>query len=313
MKIFRDLENIRIPRPVGTIGIFDGVHLAHQAVIRKLELKAGELQGESTIITLWPHPRIVLQKDLESLQLLNTMEEKIHRLEEAGVENLIIIPFDKRFAQTNFTDFVQTVLVKKLGIAHLVVGFDHQFGRDRDGNFEKLQKLSSKLGFGLSQQEPIIINDEKVSSSGIRKYILEGNVRKALQLLGYGYCLHGRVVSGNQKGRQIGFPTANISVSEPYKLIPVKGVYAVIARVHNKAYKAMMNIGCRPTLNENCEESVLEAHLFDYSGDLYNEEIEIEFIDRVRDEKKFESVDLLKSQISNDRELINKILTSIKL
>lgn len=312
MRIFRDLDNIDINSPVVTIGIFDGVHSAHLAVIRRLKEKADELNGQSTIITLWPHPRYVLKKDADSLQLLNTMEEKIRHLGKAGVENLIIIPFSEAFARTEFSVFIREILIGKIGMIHLVVGYNHQFGKDRGGNFEELQKQSTELGFGLSQQDPILIGGERVSSSVIRNLLNEGEVRKVTDFLGYTYKLHGTVVGGYQKGREIGFPTANISLSEKYKLVPLKGVYAVKARTGGKHFYAMMNIGCRPTVHEDCVEQVLEAHLLDYSGDLYDEEIEVEFVERIRDEKKFGSLDLLKEQLEKDRIIIKEVLNSHK-
>lgn len=308
MRIFKDLDHIDIDSPVVTIGIFDGVHSAHRAVIKRLKEKATELGGQSAIITLWPHPRYVLKKDAESLQLLNTMEEKIRHMERAGVENLIIIPFSEAFARIEFNDFIREILIGKIGMKHLVVGYNHQFGRDRGGNFEKLQNLSTELGFGLSQQDRILIDGERVSSSVIRNLLNDGEIRKATDFLGYTYKLHGTVVGGYQKGREIGFPTANISLSEKYKLIPLKGVYAVKARTGGKEFNGMMNIGCRPTFHEDCEEQVLEVHLLDYSGDLYDEEIEVEFVERIRDEKKFGSLELLKEQIEKDRIIIKEIL-----
>jgi len=312
MKVFRELDKIRINKPVATIGIFDGVHLAHQAIIAKLRQTAADMNGEATLITLWPHPRVVLQKDAEKLQFLNTQEEKISRLKKAGVDNLIIIPFNREFANTGFNDFVRSILVDRIGIIHLVVGFDHQFGRGRNGNYEKLLKLSDELGFGLSQQESVIMDNEKVSSSSIRDYINEGDIIKANRFLGYNYRVSGTVVGGNRKGRELGFPTANILVPDNLKLVPLEGVYAVFARVDGTNYMAMMNIGCRPTFHEECEKSILEVHLLDYIGDLYDKEIEIEFIQRIRDEKKFENEQTLRAQIEDDRKLINEILTSVK-
>jgi riboflavin kinase / FMN adenylyltransferase len=312
MKVFRDLDRIRIDRPVATIGIFDGVHLAHQSIISKLRQTAAELKGETSLITLWPHPRIVLQKDADNLQFLNTQEEKVKRLENAGIDNLIIIPFSREFANLDFSEFVRSILVEKIGIIHLVVGFNHQFGRDRNGNYEKLQKLSEELGFGLSQQEPVIVDNEKVSSSSIRDYINSGDISKANRFLGYNYRLNGTVVGGNQKGRELGFPTANIQVRDRLKLVPCDGVYAVLAIVEGKTYEAMMNIGCRPTFHEDCEKAVVEAHLLDYYGDLYQKEIEIEFFQRIRDEKKFKSEEMLRAQIEEDRKLVKEILASVK-
>jgi riboflavin kinase / FMN adenylyltransferase len=312
MKIFTDLDTVSIKRPVATIGIFDGVHLAHQALINKLLETAKELSGESALITLWPHPRIVLNNADNSIFLINTLEEKIEQLEKTKLENLVILPFDKSFAGTAFSEFVEQTLINRFGILHLVVGYDHRFGRDREGNYERLQKLSKKSGFGLSQQEPVVIDGEKVSSSAVRKYISKGNVTRANEFLGYNYQLSGRVVSGSQKGRELGFPTANITTGDPHKLMPGDGVYAVFVQLESKVYRGMMNIGCRPTFNEECGKSIPEVHLMDYQGNLYDQEIRIEFVQRIRDEKKFSSLTELKAQIEKDRESINSVLRSIK-
>lgn len=312
MKIFKDLEKVSIHRPVATIGIFDGVHKAHQAIIERLERTSEKLAGESTVVTLWPHPRIVLYKEDDEIQLLNTLEEKIFRLEEAGVQNLVIIPFNTLFADTSFSDFVEEILVKRLNIVHLVVGYNHHFGKNREGNYYKLDQLSARLGFGLSQQAPVVIEDKKVSSSAIRHYLKEGEVNMANRFLGYHYQVGGKVVTGNRKGRELGFPTANIAVENEYKLIPGDGVYAVIAHIGDRKIEGMMNIGCRPTLMEDCRQSLIEVHLFDWDDDLYDMEIRIDFIERIRDERKFGSISELKAQITQDKVLIKKILTSIK-
>jgi riboflavin kinase/FMN adenylyltransferase len=311
MNIFRELHNVAIDRPVVTIGIFDGVHLAHQAVIRKLKNTAEEMKAKSTIITLWPHPRIVLKNESDDVRLLNTLQEKIELLEEAGVENLIIIPFNRDFAHTDFDYFVRELLVNKLKMKHLVVGFNHHFGKNRQGNFESLQKLSYEMGFGLSRQDPVLIENEKVSSSIIREYIKMGNLRTANEFLGYRYSARGKVVRGNRMGRELGYPTANISLTDPDKLVPGDGVYAVLVELDNKLLKGMMNIGCRPTLIRDCTESILEVHVFDQRTDMYEKEIKVEFIERIRDEKKFNSADELKIQIARDKEVIKDILSSI--
>jgi riboflavin kinase/FMN adenylyltransferase len=313
MKIFRDISNISINRPVATIGIFDGVHRAHQAIIDKLRVMASELSGESVIVTLWPHPRIVLRHGNEDTRLLNTLDEKIEKLQETGVDNLVILPFDKTFAATGFTEFVREILVDKLGIIHLVVGYNHQFGRNREGNYANLKILANEFGFGLTQQGPVIIGNEKVSSSKIRQLLISGQVEKANHNLGYPFLLKGKVVAGNKLGVKIGFPTANLAVSEPDKIVPGKGVYAVMVGLEGDMYQGMMNIGCRPTIDADCAKSVIEVNLFNFDSDLYRKELSVFFIRRIRDEKKFDDIRSLSAQISKDREFVKNILSLVKI
>ncbi len=313
MRVFHDTDSLDIARPVATLGIFDGVHLAHQSIIKKLIKSAYDLSGESVIITLWPHPRIVLSGDVDSVKLLNTLEEKIGQLEKTGVENLIVIPFNKELASMGFDQFIREILLKKIGIVQLVVGYNHQFGHNREGNFEKLQKLADELKFGLSMQEPVLIQDMRISSSLIRRLILEGNMELANSFLGYTYNVSGKVIGGNKLGRDLGFPTANIEVDEIHKLLPPKGVYAVYINTGNLLFKGMMNIGCRPTFNEDCLQDTLEVNLFDFKGDLYHNTLKVFFMKKIREERKFASIDALRQQISNDKRLVNKILDSVKI
>ena len=313
MKVFHDINTLDLVRPVATLGIFDGVHLAHQSVIEKLKKIADDLSGESVIISLWPHPRIVLNGVKDQVRLLNTLEEKIERLEKTGVDNLILIPFNKEFASMGFDQFIREVLLKKVGISHLVVGYNHQFGRNREGNIENLKNLANELNFGLSMQEPILIDEIKISSSLIRKLILSGNLEQANNYLGYTYYISGLVVGGNRKGRDIGFPTANIEVSEREKMIPPRGVYAVYAESEGSFYKGMMNIGCRPTLNEDYQQDILEVNLFDFDGDLYQKKMKVYFIKKIREERKFTNLEALSQQIANDKLWVHKILDSVKI
>lgn len=312
MKVFRDIDKVAIKKPVASIGIFDGVHKAHQAIIHQLKKKAEEVSGESVIITLWPHPRVVLDPDNKSIQLINTLEEKTSKLEETGVENLIILPFNKKFAATGFDTFIKDFLVNKLHIHHLVVGFNHQFGKNREGNFERLQVLAQDIGFDLSRVEPYIIQGDKVSSSEIRKLLIEGEIRKASEFLGYPFFVAGKVIPGKKIGRSLGFPTANIAVTDSHKIIPKNGVYAVDAEVDGTNYSGMMNIGCRPTVNSECFQSTLEVNLFDFTGDLYQKELTVNFYARIRDEKKFDNLEELSTQISRDRDLIRQVLIKLK-
>lgn len=313
MRIFHDSSKISdIRRPVATLGIFDGVHKAHMAIINRLKKTASELGGESVIVTMWPHPRRVLKRGGD-IKLLTTLEEKIERLEESGIDNLIILTFNNTFAQTGFEEFVRETLVNKLGIQHFVVGYNHQFGKNREGNYAQLQLLASRFGFGLSQQEPVIVGDDRVSSSNIRRLLLAGLVDKANENLGYHFFLKGIVTKGNGIGLQIGFPTANLTVSDPDKIVPVDGVYAVIVEFNNTLYPGMMNIGCRPTINTDCRKSILEVNMFNFSDNLYNQELKIHFIKRTRGEIKFDSLEKLKLKISEDQELIKNILGLVKI
>ncbi len=312
MKVFHDIPGIICKRPVATIGIFDGVHLAHQAIINRLTDTAEQMAGESVIVTMWPHPRIVLRKG-EDIKLLSTLDEKIERLEHSGVDNLIILPFTKMFASTSFEEFVRDILVNKIGIVHLVVGYNHQFGHNREGNYAKLQQLGNDYGFSLSQQDPVVVDNEKVSSSNIRHLLQSGHIEKSNRFLGYHFFLKGKVVKGKELGQKIGFPTANLEVNDTNKIIPKNGVYAVLVELEGRVYQGMMNIGCRPTIERECTNTVLEVNLLNFEGDLYQKELRVYFINRVRDEKKFNTLEELAAQIMQDRELIKNILGLVKI
>jgi riboflavin kinase / FMN adenylyltransferase len=313
MRVFHDISGIyAIKRPVAAIGIFDGVHRAHMAIIDKLKSTAAQLHGESVILTMWPHPRLVLKRGGD-IKLLTSLEEKIKRIEETGIDNLIILTFNKTFADTGFEEFVEETLVKRLGILHLVVGYNHQFGRNREGNYARLQSLASQFGFGLSQQDPVLVGDDRVSSSNIRRLILNGLVDKANENLGYPFFLKGIVVKGKGIGQQLGFPTANIAVSDTDKIIPCDGVYAVYVEMEGIFYQGMMNIGCRPTIDDDCKKSILEVNLFGFSGDIYGNELNVFFIRRIRGELKFSGLKALSEQISKDKQLIKNILDLVKI
>jgi riboflavin kinase / FMN adenylyltransferase len=312
LKVFQNIDESHIANPVATIGIFDGVHQAHRSIINKLNNAARRVGGESVIVTLWPHPRIVLNGDNRPMKLINTLEEKIDLLDSAGVDNLVVLDFNKDFALTTFERFVQNILYDKLGIRHLVVGFNHQFGKNREGNFDRLKELSESLGFEIEQLEPVFYEGERISSSAIRKLLTEGLIEKANKFLGYGFFISGKVTVGNKLGRRIGFPTANIALPDPYKIIPGNGVYAVEVIHENRPYKGMMNIGYRPTIEALPKGVVLEVNLFDYSGDLYSKELKIIFHGKIREEQKFASLEALKEQISRDKMSALKILRSLK-
>jgi riboflavin kinase/FMN adenylyltransferase len=312
VKVIYDISLAEIKNPVATIGIFDGVHRAHSEVIMQCRSIADEISEETVLVTLWPHPQKVFHEGRDAIKLLTSLEEKINLLDKRGIDNLVVLTFDNKLADTEFEDFVKEILVDGLNISHLVVGFNHQFGKNRKGNYEKLLSLAGKYEFGLTQLEPFLQDNVKVSSTKIRNLILEGDVERANLFLGYRFFLSGRVIGGNRKGREIGFPTANISVDDSYKLIPGNGVYAVFADVNDTRYEGMMNIGCRPTIDKDCLETVLEVNLFDYSGNLYDQKILVNFIQKIRNEIKFNNLEELSEQIEKDKVLIKEILNNAK-
>jgi riboflavin kinase / FMN adenylyltransferase len=305
LKIYKEISAEIITGTVATIGIFDGVHLAHRQIINRLTQLSKELVCQNLLITFWPHPRYVLNKDATDLKLLTSLNEKLELLKVAGIDNVLLIPFDKQFASTSFDKFIQKYLVEKLKVKHLVVGFNHQFGKNREGNLDNLGEYAKKGGFVLEQMPKIEIANQRISSSSIRILIGEGKIDMANSMLGYTYCLSGKIVGGNKLGRKLGFPTANLEVSELYKLIPSDGVYAVQAEIQGDTYHGMMNIGVRPTLHQKGQQ-VIETNFFNFTEDLYNKEITIQIFKRIREEKKFSSVDLLVEQISVDKIEIQK-------
>lgn len=311
LKVYRDLSGEIISGTAATIGIFDGVHLAHRQILSRLNEIATENKNESLLITLWPHPRYVLNKDAEDLKLLTTLDEKLELLEKTGLQNLLLIPFDKQFASTPFDKFIKRILVDKLRVQNLVVGFNHQFGRDRQGNFESLRELADKSGFVLEQLPQVLIDDQRISSSAIRQNIISGKLDLANKMLGYNYVLTGKVVHGNKIGRELGFPTANIEVTELYKLLPADGVYAVETSVNGQHLTGMLNIGTRPTI-ENRGIRVIEVNFFNFDGNLYDEHITLKFHKRIREEKKFDSSSSLIQQIQKDKQEIINYFKTIK-
>ncbi len=305
MKVYRDLSAKFIPNTVATIGIFDGVHLAHRQIIQRLSELAKERATESMLITLWPHPRYVLNKDADDLKLISTLDEKLYQLEKAGLDNVLLIPFDKTFASMPFDKFIKRILVDKLLVKYMVIGFNHHFGRNRQGDFSNLKKYAEKYGFGIEQMPKVEIDDVGVSSSAIRDNINLGNIDFASKMLGYDFQLVGRVVHGSKIGRQLGFPTANLEVPEIYKILPADGVYAIRAEIHSKIFDGMLNIGTRPTV-DNRGLKVIEANFFDFDANIYDIDITIRFYKRIREEKKFSSTEKLIEQIHIDKSEIQE-------
>lgn len=308
MKIYYGLEElISIKNPVVTVGTFDGVHIGHNRIFDRMIKLAESCNGETLVVTFHPHPRLVVHPDSKNLKFINTRERKYELIEKAGIDHLLVIPFTKAFALTSARSFIKEILFDKIGICHLVVGYDHQFGKNREGSFEELIMLSRELDFKVEQIPVQDIENIAISSTKIRNALKEGLIRKANTLLGYEYSITGKVVSGNKIGRKIGFPTANIELSDEYKLITAIGVYACRVNVKGVQYSGMGNIGYRPTINNS--DLTIEVHIFDFDREIYGESITIFFVDRIRDEIKFKDLDSLRQQLVSDRVVVKKILS----
>ena len=301
-------ESISLRRPVSTIGIFDGVHTGHRFILEYLKSQAEKHSGESVVVTLWPHPQIVLIRDLQNFKLLHTREEKIRELNSFGIDHLIIVPFDKEIASLTACDFVKKYLVDRLGIEVLLVGYDNQFGRDRKGDLEELAECAKLNRFRIEKLPEFYSEYGRVSSTTIRTSILKGDLEQAGNMLGYHYYLTGTIVEGNHIGRKIGFPTANIHPLDPYKLIPMNGVYAIRTELRGEIFNGMLNIGFRPTIDSASAVKTIEAHLFKVSGDFYDEQVVIHFVKRIRDEMKFKGLDELKRQLEKDKDTAQRML-----
>ena len=291
-----------------TIGTFDGVHLGHQKVISKLKNFASDHGGESVIFTFYPHPRMVTNPNETNLRLLTTLAEKQKLFAESGIDHFIVYPFTRAFSELTYEEFVKQILVDRLKVHCLVVGYDHRFGKNREGSFEDLQKCAEKYGFEIEKLEALLIDQADVSSTLIRNALEQGAIEKANKYLGYNYTLHGTVVEGYRVGRKIGFPTANIEASDKYKLIPGYGVYAVKVIIDGQMYKGMLNIGVRPTFNKNADNRSIEVHLFDFHNDIYNKEITLIFIGKIREEQRFNGIEELTEQLKKDKITALKIL-----
>ena len=286
-------------KTIVTIGTFDGIHIGHQKILKNLIRTANNEGKKSVLLTFFPHPRMVLQKENKIL-LLNTIKEKSGLLEKMGLDYLIIHPFSRDFSRLTALDFVRDILVNKLNTSRLIIGYDHHFGKNREGNIHQLKEYSLLYDFKVEEIPAQDIDDVSVSSTKIRTALKDGNLKTANNYLGYHYMLNGTVVSGKKLGGTIGFPTANIEIKEPYKLIPKTGVYIIRTYINTILYTGMMNIGFNPTVLG--KHQTIEAHLFDFNEDLYGKEITIEFIYFLREEHKFESVEELVIQLNIDKE-----------
>ncbi len=308
MKVWSIDDTFSLKRPVATIGIFDGVHMGHRFILDQLKAKAEAYGGDTVVVTLWPHPRIVLNKELHEFKLLHSLQEKILEMERYGIDHLVVVPFDKAIASLTACDFVQEYLVDRMGVEVLLLGYDNRFGKDRKGEPEGLRMCAERNKFRIEKLPEYQSEYGTASSSTIRESILKGDLGSAGKMLGYHYYLSGTIVEGNHIGRKMGFPTANIHPLDPNKLIPMNGVYAIHAELRGETYKGMLNIGFRPTIDSAMAVKTIEAHLFDISGDFYDEEVVIHFVKRVRDEMKFSGLDALKQQLQKDKDSIQKLL-----
>ena len=308
MKIYNNFSDfVKVPNAIVTIGTFDGVHLGHQAILKDMVKTAKEIGGETVVITFYPHPRQVLNINAANLRFITTQEEKLRLLEKSGIDNVIVVNFTKEFSRVSSEDFIRDYIIEHINPAKLVIGYDHHFGNNRMGDFNLLSEMQNKYNFQVQRIEAHDVENIAVSSTKIRHSLQQGDIERANALLGYQFSYIGKVVSGKKIGREIGYRTANIEVEREFRLIETSGVYATYVDYEGKEYKSMTYIGKKPTVN-NDEIENIEVHLFDFDGDLYDKEIKVRFVKRVRGEQKFESLDALKKQIQIDEKNIKEIL-----
>lgn len=304
MKIINDINQFpKLDYPVVTIGRFDGVHIGHKKLIERLKNIAKENFGQTVIITFNPSPEEVLYAvEGKTIRLLNIQKEKEELLRNLGIDYLLVIPFTEAFSKITSKDFILDYLVDKIHLKELVVGFSHNFGYDREGDFLQLNTLGKKYGFRVNEIPMEDIQKRNITAVKIRKFLKDGLIREANELLGYPYSISGEVIQGNQIGRTIGFPTANINVKDTYKnkLIPKQGVYAVLIKCKENNYRGMANIGYRPTLKLEKHELTTEVYIFNFSKKIYGERLSIYFVERIRDEVKFDGLEQLKEQLEKD-------------
>lgn len=307
MLIHRGFDDLTpLPNAVVTSGTFDGVHRGHQTILARLTEVARSSGGESVLITYWPHPRTVLSNDSMDLKLLTTLDEKIELLEQAGVDHLVVIPFTRAFSELSSAQYIQQVLIDTIGTRKLVIGYDHRFGRDREGGFDYIQAHQDEYGFEVEEISRQDIEAVGISSSRIRAALEAGHVDIANRLLGRPYSLSGTVVKGRQLGRTIGFPTANLQVDDPVKLIPANGVYAVDVLYAGQKFSGMLNIGFRPTVAGT--HQTIETYIFDFDKDIYGEHLTLQFRAFLRPEQKFDGLSALVSQLKQDEAAARTIL-----
>ncbi len=302
MEIINNIFDWKAPaKTILTLGTFDGVHVGHQKIIKKLLKQQEKTPAPTVVLTFFPHPRMVLQQD-QSLKLLNTIEERIELLQNLGIDYLVVHPFDYEFSRLTAEEFVEKVLVQHANIQNIIIGYDHRFGRNRTANITDLEQFGKQFGFDVTQISAKEIDEVSVSSTKIRNALIEGDIATANTYLGYHYFLTGSVQKGKQLGRSIGFPTANLQLTADYKLVPKNGVYIVQSTLHGKTVYGMMNIGNNPTVDGTQQH--LEVHFFDWNNDIYQQTIRVELLHKTREEIKFDSVVNLKKQLELDQQEI---------
>lgn len=306
MRIFRQLDLLPdFTNTVITIGTFDGVHFGHQQIIHRVNELARQIEGESMLITFHPHPRTVVN-DNDSIQLLTPTEEKFDLLRHYGINNVVVVPFTRAFSEQTPQEYVDLFLVNQFHPKIIVIGYNHRFGKDRQGNLDLLIEMGHTRGFQVEEISKQLVDQMSVSSTLIRNALLSGDIENARTLLGHDYFVRGIVVKGNQLGSKIGFPTANLYIEDQTKLIPDNGVYAVRVHLRGETFKAMLNIGVRPTFNG--ETKTIEVHLLDFSDDIYGETLQIDFVTLIRREQKFATLDDLITQLNLDKQTVLQIL-----
>ena len=299
LKLFHSINDFQsTKKTILTLGTFDGVHIGHKKILERITQNTENGKYESLVLTFFPHPRMVLQEKSE-IKLLNTIAEKSKLLQETGIENLVIHPFNESFSRLTAEEFVHSILVDQFHIQKIIIGHDHRFGRNRTANIDDLIAFGTEYGFEVEQISAQEIQDVSVSSTKIRRALDEGNIALANDYLGYAYFLSGEVIKGKQLGRTIGFPTANIHIEEDYKKIPKNGVYIVKTIINEKEVFGMMNIGFNPTVNG--DKKTIEVHLFEFDADIYGQKLEISLLEYIREEQKFGSLDLLTEQLNLDK------------
>lgn len=309
MKIYKPFEEEIPTKGVAALGFFDGVHIGHQAILNKVKSEAAAADTTPLLLTLWPHPRIILNKQADDLHLINTLEEKTTLFARNGLEHFVVIPFTEELSNLSAEVFFKRFFVEWLQLSTLIVGYDHHIGKNGTGDFETMHRLGLQYGIEVKKIEALTNNEINISSTKIRRLIMEGDVTRASSYLGYKYFLSGIVERGAQLGRTIGFPTANIKLEHSSKLLPADGVYAVEVEVEGFKHAGMLNIGHRPTINGS-QHKTIEVNIFDFSRTIYGSTITVTFAERIRSEVKFSSIEALKEQLEKDRCLAIRIINS---
>lgn len=312
MKIYYNVDDFNpVPNAVVTSGTFDGVHVGHRKILNRLKEIASDIGGETVVITFWPHPRYVLKPGTTPHLLLNTFEEKAELIKEQGIQHLLRIPFTREFSQTTSQEFIENILVKKIGTKKLVIGYDHKFGKDREGSFEQLRINAPGYGFEVEEIPRQDVDNIGVSSSRIRLALEEGDIDTATHFLGRPYSMRGRVVSGDKLGRVLGYPTANIDIDSNDKLVPAHGIYAVTVEHESERLKGVLYIGNRPTVDGS--RLAIEVNIFDFNKDIYGHDLKVNLVAAVRKDAKFDDLETLKKQMEIDKRQAMKALSEKKL